>query len=201
MPFCLNRLSSVSWPESVKAWILHLSTSMISWWPVRIPTHKQYLWLLFQRLREHGVVVNVAKCQFGRSNLDFLGHHISSSGVSPLPERVEVIMKIQQPTTIKELQEFVGMVNFYRRFLPSAAKTMLPLFEALTGKPKTLVWNKAMTTAFLNTKKFLAEAILLAHPEQDAFTSLTTNTSKMAVGAVLQQLVNGIWVPLGFFSK
>ena len=164
-------------------------------------THKHHLRLLFQRLQEHGLVVNVAKCQFGCTDLDFLGHHISSSGISLLPERVEAITQLQQPTTIKELQEFVGMVNFYRRFLPSAAQTMLPLFEALTGKPKTLVWNPAMTTAFQDTKKSLAEATLLAHPHPDAPTSLTTDASDMAIGAVLQQRVDDMWVPLAFFSK
>ena len=57
-------------------------------------THKHHLQPLFQHLQEHGLVVNVTKCQFGHSNLDFFRHHISSSGISPLPERVEVIMQI-----------------------------------------------------------------------------------------------------------
>ena len=208
MPFGLKnaaRLSSVSWTVSVIqgldfAFVYIDNILVVSKDP---NTYKHHLQILFQRLQEHGLVVNATKCQFGCSNLDFLGHNISSSGISPLPERVEVIMQIQQPTTIKELQEIVGMVNFYRHFLSSAAKTILPLFEALTGKPKTLVWNKAMTTAFQDTKKSLAEATLLTHPEQDALTSLTTGTdaSEMVIGAVLQQLVNGIWVPLAFFSK
>ena len=164
-------------------------------------THKHHLRLLFQCLQEHGLVVNVAKCQFGRTQLDFLGHHISSSGISPLPERVEAITQLQQPATVKELQEFVGMVNFYTRFLPSAAQTMLPLFEALKGKPKTLVWSQAMTTAFNDTKKSLAKTTLLAHPQPDTLTSLTTDASDVAIGAVLQQRINDMWVPLAFFSK
>lgn len=98
-------------------------------------------------------------------------------------------------------KEFVGMVNFYRRFIPAAAQIMSPLFEALTGKPKPLVWNEAMVTAFQDTKKALADATLLVHPRQDAQTSLTTDASDRAVGAVLQQFVDGAWVPLAFFSK
>ena len=57
----------------------------------------------------------------------------------PLPEKVDAITRFTQPTTVKGLQEFVGIVSFYRRFIPAAAKLMLPLLEALTGKPKTLV--------------------------------------------------------------
>ena len=88
------------------------------------------------------------------------------------------------------------MVNFYRRFIPAAAQMMLPLFEALTNKPKTLAWNEAVVKAFQDTKKALAEATLLTHPHHDAPTSLTADASEQAVGAVLQQSVNGVWVPL-----
>jgi transposase InsO family protein len=166
-----------------------------------VETHKLHLRRLFEKLQEHGLVVNVSKCQFGRNTLDFLGHRITSAGIMPLPERVDAIIKLVQPTTLKGLQEFVGMVNFYRRFIPAAAQTMLPLFEALTGKPKTLVWNDSMMTAFHNTKQALADATLLAHYCQDAQISITTDASAVAVGAVLQQLVDGNWVPLAFFSQ
>ena len=119
----------------------------------------------------------------------------------PLPDQVDAITQFNQPSTVKGLQEFVGMVNFYHRFIPAAARMMLPLFKALTSKPKTLVWNEAMVKAFQDTKKALAEATLLTHPHHDAPTSLTADASEQAVGAVLQQSVNGVWVPLAFFSK
>ena len=119
----------------------------------------------------------------------------------PLPDKVDAITHMNQPETVKGLQEFVRMVNFYRKFIPAAALTMLPLFEALAGKPKTMTCNEAMVKAFKDTKKALAEAMLLAHPWQDAPTSLTTDASDYVIGAVLQQSVDGIMVPLAFFSK
>ena len=169
-----------------------------------VKAHEQHLRLLFQRLQEYGLVINVSKSQFGRNTIDFLGHHITPTGIMPLPAKVDAITQICQPVTVKGLQEFVGMVNFYRRFIPAAAQTMLPLFEVLANQPKTgktLNWSEAMVEAFQNTKKALAEATLLSHPHHDVPTSLTTDASDQAVGAVLEQLVNGIWVPLGFFSK
>jgi len=78
---------------------------------------------------------------------------------------------------------------------------MLPLFDALKAQPKALVWNDAMVHAFQVTKKALAEATLLTHPRHNTPTSLTTDASDEAVGAVLQQFVDGVWVPLAFFSK
>ena len=78
---------------------------------------------------------------------------------------------------------------------------VVTLFEALTGKPKTLVWDETMVKAFHDTKKAFAEATLLTHPRHDAPISLTTDASDQAVGAVLQQFVNGSWEPLAFFNK
>lgn len=79
-----------------------------------VETHKQHLCLLFQRLQEHGLAINISKSQLGCDTLDFLGNRITSAaGIMPLPEKVDVIMQITQPVPVKGLQEFVGMVNFY----------------------------------------------------------------------------------------
>ena len=164
-------------------------------------THKQHLRLLFQRLHENGLVINPAKCQFGKDTLDFLGHRITHQGIAPLPDKVEAITNFTQPRTVKQLQEFIGMVNFYRRFVPGAAQLMLPLFEALKGKQKVLSWDDGMTRAFEETKAALAKATLLAHPSQGAKISIAVDASDVAVGAVLQQMVDGTWVPLAFFSR
>ena len=166
-----------------------------------IETHKQHLAQLFRRLQEHGLVINVSKCKFGQNSLDFLGHRITSGDIMPLPEKVEAIIRLAQPVTIKGLQEFVGIINFYKRFLPGASRIMILLFKALTGKPKALQWTEDMKTAFQSTKEALAKATLLIHPHLDVPVSLNTDASDTAVGAVLQQLVNCMWVPLAFFSQ
>eukprot|EP00731_Ephydatia_muelleri_P032551 Em0024g95a len=137
-------------------------------------TNLDHLHQLFQRLKDYGLVVNVSKCKFGVESLDFLGHHINCDGIVPLPDKVSVITGYPQPETVKALQEFVGMVNFYHRFIPAAAQLMSPLFEAFTSQTKTLVWNDTTTQAFDNIKKALAKATLLAHPRHDAPISLTT---------------------------
>ena len=119
----------------------------------------------------------------------------------PLQDKVEAVTHFPQPTTVKGLQEFVGMVNFYCCFIPSAAQLMVPLFQALKGKPKTLVWSDTKTAAFEQTKQALANATMLCHPNPNTITALTTDASDVAVGAVLQQFVNGVWIPLAFFSR
>ena len=91
---------------------------------------------LFERLRDHRLVINIAKCQFGFSSIDFLGHQITPMGAEPLPDKVKGIMAFRLPPTTKGLQEFAGTINFYCHFIPSAAKLMSPLFSALSGKSK-----------------------------------------------------------------
>ena len=145
------------------------------------------------------LVINLSKSQFGCDTINFLGHRISSTGIMPLPNKVDAIVSFPQPVTIRGLQEFVGMANFYRRFIPAAAQIMLPLFEALAGKARTLSWSEDMVTAFRDTKKVLADATLLAHPAHHAPISLTADASDRAVGAVLEQFVDGEWQPLAFF--
>ena len=84
-------------------------------------TYQKHLHLLFQQLQKYRLVLNVSKYQFGLESLDFLGHHITCSGITPLQEKVEAVAHFPQPSTIKGLQEFVEMANFYHRFIPSAA--------------------------------------------------------------------------------
>jgi hypothetical protein len=80
--------------------------------------HAIHLRQLFTRLREHGLVINVEKCVFGASSIKFLGYRLSAEGVEPLPENVSAVTEFPRPSSVKELQMFLGMVNFYRRFLP-----------------------------------------------------------------------------------
>ena len=165
--------------------------------------HYSHLKELFQRLDEFGLVVNPDKCTFGVESVEFLGHHVSAKGVSPLPEKVNAIVDFPVPTSIRQLRRYLGLVNFYRRFVPSCAQIVQPLTDILKGKRrnKTIQLTHAEVEAFNASKATLAEATLLCHPVQNAPLSLTTDASNVAVGGVLQQLVDSTWQPIGFFSK
>ena len=84
--------------------------------------HLQYLETLLQLLQKYGVVVNPAKCIFGKTNVKFPGYLISYAGTRRLPDKVEAIRAYPRPNTIKQLRQFLGMVNFFRRFLPRLPK-------------------------------------------------------------------------------
>jgi cleavage and polyadenylation specificity factor subunit 1 len=163
--------------------------------------HLEHLRQIFQRLQEHGLFINPSKCQFGCTDIEFLGHRIDQSGATPLKSKVEAVQNFTKPDTVKGLQEFVGMINFYHRFIPNAAEIMQPLFKALAKKPKELVWDADSTAAFVNAKEALAKSTMLVHPRMDAPIAVTADASDIAVGAVLEQLVDGEWQPLAFFSR
>ena len=137
------------------------------------------------------------------SEIDFLGHRVSSEGIRPLPSKVKTISDFPLPTSVGLLEQFIGMVNFYHVFVPHAAEVMKPLYGALSGKPhpKVLNWTTEMTRAFEEAKNQLAHATLLHHPVPGAKTALTTDASDFAIGAVLEQQIKGEWQPLAFFSR
>eukprot|EP00794_Sanderia_malayensis_P020726 gene20726-biopygen17108 len=165
--------------------------------------HLQHIDLLFTRLSEFGVVINPAKCVFGSSSLEFLGHHISVEGISPLPTKVSAIRDFPAPTSLRQLREFLGLINFYRRFIPNCATIVQPLTDLLGGKHtrNALHLDEAALAAFTAIKSALSDATLLVHPSPDAPYCLMVDASNVAIGSVLQQRISGSWQPISFFSK
>ena len=165
--------------------------------------HLQDIRSVCNRLQDAGLVIKLEKCLFGLKSLAFLGHQISHLGSTPLPSKVKAIEDFPKPSTVKGLQEFLGMINFYHRFISHAASLLLPLHCALQKSTprQVLSWTAEMDNAFTSIKAALSEATMLSHPEPEAHISLTSDASEQAVGAVLEQYVQGVWQPLAFFSK
>ena len=89
--------------------------------------HRVHLHKLFQCLSEHELFIQPHKCEFAKSSLNFLGHHVSPAGIAPLPDRVAAIQAFEQPTSVRQLRRFLGFVNFYRPFVPHCAPLTQPL--------------------------------------------------------------------------
>ncbi|KYB24926.1 hypothetical protein TcasGA2_TC031613 [Tribolium castaneum] len=154
---------------------------------------------------DYGVVINSDKCKFGQSEVTFLGYHISDKGTQPPTDRVHAILDMKKPSTLKELQRFLGMGNFYLRFIPQAARIQAPMTQ-LQGGPKakqkeTIKWCPETENAFEATKRSLANAALLAHPSPEAPLSIMVDASDSAISAVLQQWNDQAWQPLSFFTR
>ena len=166
--------------------------------------HLRHVRILLERLAAAGLAINREKCRFGVEAVDFLGHRVTSSGIAPLPKKVDAIVAMTLPATKVELQRFLGCINFFHRFIPHLASILAPL-HALTSSAKTanakLEWSPALEDAFAAAKSALVACVHLSHPSPDPSTalSLTTDASDVAVGAVLAQ--GDPHQPLGFYSK
>ena len=88
----------------------------------------------FERLAANGLTINPAKCVFMHLEVEFLGHRLSASGLAPLQGHVIAVQEFPRHHDLKGLQRFLGMVNFYRRFLPCIARTLARLMDATRGK-------------------------------------------------------------------
>ena len=100
--------------------------------------HLRHLHQLLSLLAANGILVNPAKCSFTQSSVDFLGHHVTAAGITPLSSHVQAILDYPQPTTVKDLLRFLGLINLDRCFVPHAAAILRPLTDALIGTPKFL---------------------------------------------------------------
>ena len=163
--------------------------------------HYEHLQRLFTVLQDHGVTVNAEKSEFGKPSLVFLGHVIDSSGIKPVEDKVAAIRKFPVPCTATQLRRFLGLVNYYRRFIPRSAQLMRPLTDLLRGNPKDVIIADAALTAFNAVKEAIAQATLLRHQEPSAPLSIAVDASDVAVGGVLQQNIDNAWCPLAFFSR
>ena len=114
-----------------------------------------------------------------------------------MDSKAEVVRQFLQPSSAQKLREFLGLINFYHRFIPHCAYILHPLHTLLAAaRPsQELLWIEETTAAFNKAKEALANATLLNHPKPSAPTSITTDASDIAVGAVLQQFVDGVWCP------
>jgi hypothetical protein len=126
---------------------------------------------------------------------------VDEAGITPLPRHVATVQDCPLPADIKQLQRFLGLINFYRRFLPAVARTLQPLTDLLKGSPKVLLWSPAAEAAFVAAKAALVAAVPLCHPAPNAVLSLSVDASDSHVGGVLQQQVGKGWKPLAFYSK
>ena len=135
------------------------------------------------------------------TELAYLRHLITVEGVRPLPSRIEAIRNFPTPDSRSSLQHFLGMINFYYRFLSIIASRLEPLNAASVGRGKERAWTIESQDAFENAKAALTYATLLHHPQANAPTSITVDASDLAIGAQLEQLHNGYRVPIAFFSR
>lgn len=162
--------------------------------------HEKHLNLIFNTLREARLFVSTKKCELGRTTVEFLGHQVSPEGLSVLEEKVKIIQDWPPPTTLTELRSFLGLANYYRRFIEGFSTLAKPLTELLK-KDNAWNWGVDQQTAMMILKKALMSAPVLLIPEPTETFEMVTDASDYAIGVVLTQTRGKGPQPIAYKSR
>ena len=124
--------------------------------------HLDRLDQVLQRLHNHGLRLQKTKCEFMKDRVEYLGHIIDKDGLHPVPSKVKAITEAPAPTNVNELRSYLGMVQYYARFLPNLATELSPLNQLLKDKTPWS-WTSECQAAFQTTKRLLTSARVLTH--------------------------------------
>ena len=152
---------------------------------------KQHINILdetFSRLKKAGLKLKPRKCVFFQEQVAFLGHRVSSLGVSPDPAKIERVKNWSVPTSVSQVKAFLGLCSYYRRFVKNFADIAAPLNGLLAKSEKGFLWTKDCVEAFAILKEKLVSAPIMGYPQKEGLYILDTDASQFAVGGVISQL-------------
>ncbi|XP_063961269.1 uncharacterized protein K02A2.6-like [Lytechinus pictus] len=156
---------------------------------------------VLKRLNDHNVKLKRSKCAFVESEVVYLGLKVSSQGLQPVKEKIEPIINAPKPKNVTELRSFLGMVQFYSRFLPDLASVLAPLHKLLQKEQKW-EWSKAQQEAYEKCKRMLTSDALLVHYDNRRELKMSCDASSYGVGAVISHVMdNGETKPIAFASR
>ena len=157
---------------------------------------------VFQRLREANLTARPTKCHLACASVEFLGHMVGQGRMEPTTDKIEKVMSASRPTTKKEVRSFLGLVGYYRKFIPNMSAIATPLSD-LTKKnaPTKVKWEERHEIAFRTLQQRLSNYPVLRLPDHDREFILRTDASDIGLGATLMQEYDEQYFPVCFASR
>ena len=164
--------------------------------------HCRHLGQVLERLNQAGLTANRKKCQWGCVKLEFLGHLVGDGHVSPSECKILALKNYPQPVTKKGVRQFLGLVGYYRKYIPKFSDFSISLTEATRkAAPDRVCWTKCMYDEFCHLRTVLCDETRLTLPTiQDSFI-LQTDASGTGLGAILSVTREGLEYPVAYFSR
>ncbi len=169
-------------------------------WGENNEQHDQRLRLVLDKCREVGLKLNRAKCELKVPELTFLGDRVTKEGLKPDPLKVKAIIDLEKPTEKKELQRFMGMVNYLGRYIPDLSTISAPLRQLLE-KNVHWTWSHEHDRAWKDLKTLISQQPVLQYYDQKKPIKLSSDASQKGLGAVLLQLHGDTWRPVAYASR
>lgn len=163
--------------------------------------HLMRLEQVLKKIKECGLKVARDKCFFFQDSVKYLEHIIDKDGLHTDKERIEAISKINSPASVTQLKSFLGMVNFYAKFIPNASTILKPLYNLLKNDT-SWNWSENCQQSFENIKKCLASSTVLTHFNPQLQVNLTVDASEVGLGAIISNTSdNKQEKPIAFASR
>ena len=163
--------------------------------------HLSHLEEVLKRLLRHGIHVKLAKCRFLQPSVIFLGHRIDADGIHPTDEKLKAIVKAPSPKNVQELRSFLGLINYYGKFIPNAATILAPLNELLRKEAKWN-WSQRCQQSFQQAKETLISSKVLMHYDPTLPIRMAGDASAYGIGAVIAHVLpDGSERPVAFASR
>ncbi|UYV74356.1 K02A2.6-like [Cordylochernes scorpioides] len=164
------------------------------------PTHLKRLEAVFRRFRESNLRLNDKKCRFAFEELEILGYITSKHGIKPAEHNIKAVRNFPRPKKVKEVQSFLGMCSYYRKFIKDFSKIADPLTN-LIKKSVSFTWTERQEEAFQTLKTALLSPPILGHFNPNAPTYVHTDASNIGIGATLVQDIGGEEKVISYLSR
>lgn len=163
--------------------------------------HLDRLERVFEKLKGCGLKVRQEKCTFFQNSVTYMGHRIDQCGLHKTDERIEAINKVKEPTNVSELKSFLGMVNYYCKFIPNASTVLHPLYNLLKNNVHWS-WSKSCQCSFKQIKDILKSPLVLTHFDPKRPIELMVDASSVGLGAIIShRYEDGSKKPIAFASR
>lgn len=161
-----------------------------------IAEHKKHVAEVLSILQKARFQVSPSKCVIAVTKIEFLSHIITAAGMEPSPDKIQAVLDIPSPKTLTQANRFIGKIGYYRKFVKDFANIAAPIHKVTnkTGSRKSeFFWAEEQQLAFEKFKEILTTPpLFLNFPEISTPFILSTDASKVRVGGVLKQMVNGV---------
>eukprot|EP00731_Ephydatia_muelleri_P028340 Em0019g1213a len=168
---------------------------------VTFDQHLERLKMVFHHLAEAGLKLKPSKCHFAKSEIRYLGHIVSRQGIQADPDKTSAMISFPVPSDIKELRQFLGLTNYYRRFIKGYSSIAEPLHTLTRKTEGGFKWNSECQNAFQHLKHLLVSPPILAYPQFQLPFVVASDASGCAIGAVLSQEHEGEEKVIAYWSR